>query len=108
MPLKEWMAVSILYSTSEGKHSWSQLFLEINMLLLKNCSSKQCMTARSPVKINILSFGEWTTATLSVTKTDTLLQRKDDCNKKSEIHKLSLKISNAQNSSFKKVAILSK
>ena len=38
------------------------------------------MTARSHVKINILSFKEWTTATLSMAKTDILLETKDGCN----------------------------
>ena len=40
------------------------------MLLLKELL-KQWMTARSPVKINTLSFNEWMTATLSMTKTNT-------------------------------------
>ena len=38
------------------------------------------MTARSHVKVNTLSFEEWTTATLSMAKTDILLERKDGCN----------------------------
>ena len=54
-------------------------FFEINILLLKELM-KQWMTARSPVKINTVTFKEWMTATLSVTKTDILLQRKDSCN----------------------------
>ena len=38
------------------------------------------MTATSHVKINTLSFKEWTTATLSMAKTDILLETKDGCN----------------------------
>ena len=38
------------------------------------------MTARSHVKINTLSFKEWATATLSMAKTDILLETKDGCN----------------------------
>ena len=41
---------------------------------------KQWVTARSPVKINTVSFKKWMPATLSVTKTDILFQRKDGCN----------------------------
>ena len=44
------------------------------------------MTARSPVKVNTISFKEQMTATLSVTKTDTLLQRVDGCKWSGEIN----------------------
>ena len=67
------------HSTSERTHKRNQLFLEIAILLLKELL-KQWMTARSPVKVNTVPFKEWMAATLSVTKTDTLLQRKDGCN----------------------------
>ena len=49
------------------------------MLLLRELL-KQWMPVRSPVKINIVFFKEWLKATLSVTKTDILLQKKDGCN----------------------------
>ena len=49
------------------------------------------MTASSPVKINIVPFKERMNAILTVTKTDTLLQGMDGCNKSGEINKLSLK-----------------
>ena len=78
------------HSTSERTHNWNQLFLEINIPLLKELF-KQWITARSPVKVNTLSFREWMTGTLSVTKTDILLQRKDDCNQSGEINRLPLK-----------------
>ena len=60
-----------------------QTFLEINTLLLKELL-KQWMTARFLVKMNIVSFEEWVTATLSVTKTDILLQRIVGCNQSRE------------------------
>ena len=44
------------------------------------------MTTRSPVIINTVSFNHWMTATLSVTKTDTLLQGKDGCKQSGEIN----------------------
>ena len=72
-----------------------EYFLEIiivplkksNMLLRKNIF-KRWMTARYPVHINKLFFKEWMTATLSVTKTDILLQKKDDCDYSGEINRL--------------------
>ena len=54
-------------------------FLEMNMLLPKELL-KQWMATRSPLKLNTLSFKEWMTATLSVTKADIVLQSKDGCN----------------------------
>ena len=54
-------------------------FLETNVLFLKKLL-KQWMIARSHVKINAVSFEKWLTATFSVTKINTLLQRKHDCN----------------------------
>ena len=42
--------------------------------------SKQWMTVRSPVKINPVSFKEWMTTTLSVTKADILPQGNDGFN----------------------------
>ena len=65
------------------------------------------MTARFPVKISTFSFKKQRTATLSVTKTDILLQGRNDINQSGETNRLLLKISN-KNSSSKKVAILSK
>ena len=53
------------------------------------------MTASSPAKINIVSFEEWTSAILTVTKTDALLQGMYDCNYSGEISRLRLKKSNA-------------
>ena len=41
---------------------------------------KQWMIARSHVKINAVYFKKWLTATFSVTKINTLLQRKHGCN----------------------------
>ena len=38
------------------------------------------MTARSPVKINAVSFKEWMTSALSAAKTNILLQGKIGCN----------------------------
>ena len=49
------------------------------------------MTAASPVQINIVHFKEWITAILTVTKTDTLLQRMDFCNQNGELSRLPLK-----------------
>ena len=66
-------------STLEGMHSWNQLFLKINILMLKELL-KQWMSKSSPVKMNTVPFEEWVTAILSVTKTDTLLQGMDGCN----------------------------
>ena len=54
-------------------------FSETNVLFLKKLL-KQWMIARSHVKINAVSFKKWLTATFSVTKINTLLQRKHDCN----------------------------
>ena len=51
--------------TFEKTHSWNQLSLEINILLLKELI-KQWMTASSPVKINIVPFKEWISAIPSV------------------------------------------
>ena len=59
--------------------------LEINILLLKKLL-KQWMTARSPVKINTVSFKEWVSATLSMTKTD--VQRNNGYNESGEINRL--------------------
>ena len=67
------------FFTSDWTHDWNQLLLEIKILLLKELLN-QWMTVRSPVKINTVSFKQLMTATLSVTKTDILLQRKDGCN----------------------------
>ena len=44
------------------------------------------MTARSPVKINTVSFKEWVSATLSMTKTD--VQRNNGYNESDEINRL--------------------
>ena len=49
------------------------------------------MTVRSPVNVNIVSFKEWMTATLSVPETDILLQRMVGCNQSGEINTLPLK-----------------
>ena len=54
----------------------------------KIAQASKWVTAKSPVKINIISFKEWITATLSVTKADILLQRKDGRNQNGEINRL--------------------
>ena len=46
------------------------------------------MIARSHVKINAVYFKKWLTATFSVTKINTLLQRKHGCNQRGEINRL--------------------
>ena len=79
--------------------------MEINIPLLKQ-SLRQWMTARSPVKVNTISFKEQMTATLSVTKTDTLLQRVDGCKWSGEINPS--KKSHFLGSSSKKRAVLNK
>ena len=56
---------------------------------------KQWMAASSPVKINKVPLKEWMTATLSVTKVDTILQT-------------TLTKSNAKNRPSKKAAVLNK
>ena len=64
-----------MYSTVEQLDGCKYpLKIIIVPLLLKELP-KQWMNARSLVKIIAVSFKEWVTATLSVTKTDTLLQR---------------------------------
>ena len=65
------------------------------------------MTASSPVKINIVPFKERMNAILIVTKTDTLPQGMDSCNKSGETNKLSLK-NWMPNRSSKNVAVLNK
>ena len=47
---------------------------------------------KSPVRLNTLFFKEWMTATLSVTKTDTLPQRKDSYKYRGKINILPLKM----------------
>ena len=54
-------------------------FSETNVLFLKQLL-KQWMIARSHVKINAVSFKKWLTATFSMTKMNTLLQRKHGFN----------------------------
>ena len=84
-----------MYSTVERMDGW-EYSLEIIIVLLKEriaetnfffffgnkytiaekiAQASKWVTAKSPVKINIISFKEWITATLSVTKADILLQR---------------------------------
>ena len=48
--------------------------------MLKELLKETMDAARSPFNINTLPFKECTPATLSVTKTDILLQRKEGCN----------------------------
>ena len=48
----------------------TNFFLVINILLLKKLL-KECKTVTFPIKINTISFKEWMTATLPLTKTDT-------------------------------------
>ena len=50
------------------------------------------VTASSPVKINTLPFKEWMTASLTVTKTDTLIQGMNGCNYSGEISRIPFKI----------------
>ena len=68
----------ISYSTCERMHSWNQLFLQSKHYCWKNYSNKR--VASSPIKINTISFKEWMTVILLVTKADTLCQRVDGCN----------------------------
>ena len=51
------------------------------------------MDERSPIKKNTVFFEEQMTAALSVTETDTLVQRMDGFNQSSEINRLSLQSS---------------
>ena len=66
------------------------------------------MTASSPIKINIEPFKEWMVIILFVTKTDTLLQGIDGCNWSGEINRLFFKKLNAEDGSYKKVAVFDK
>ena len=72
-------SLEIIIVPLKERFTETKLFLEKNILLLKKLL-KQWMTARSLVKKNTVSFREWMTATLSVTNTYILLQRKDGCN----------------------------
>ena len=60
-------------------HSSSQLFLEINILLLKELL-KQWMTASSPVKINTVTLQRMDDRHSFCDKKNTLLQGMDGCN----------------------------
>ena len=86
-------SIEIIIVPLKERATETNLFLEINILLMKKVL-KQWMTARSLVKIITVSFQDWMTATLSVTNTVILLQRKDGCNWCGEINRSPFKNSN--------------